>query len=341
MLHLKSLHLTYKTLDVSRPVLIFGAGNFAKDLSNILKNKGFNVLGFVTSDTWNNYTPQVKVQLLIGIYNRESPFNRLYEEVLDHGYTDIFSPIDIYNNFSTELGWRYWLGTPDQILDNLDNISRVYNMLSDDISRKCLNELCMFRLGLNLDYSSVRHSEVQYFNDLTLNKLIVSFVDGGAYNGDSFNQLKSVMPSVSQAFLFEPSSANYQLMVNNVKDAVCLPLAISDKLSQLRFNSNNGEGSTFSDAGDTVVTAVSIDDMFSCQIDFIKLDLEGAEALAINGAKNVIKSSRPTMAISLYHKPCDIWEIPLQLLNYCIDYKFYIRQHYNNSFDCVLYAVPI
>ena len=87
---------------------------------------------------------------------------------------------------------------------------------------------------------------------------------------------------------------------------------------------------------------VSLDQLFPNvhNLSFIKLDLEGGEFKAINGAKRLIRNSRPVMAVSIYHKPQDIWEIPLLLSEYCEDYNFYIRQHNFNSFDSVLYAVP-
>ena len=76
------------------------------------------------------------------------------------------------------------------------------------------------------------------------------------------------------------------------------------------------------------------------KVDFIKLDVEGAEKKALDGAKQLIVRSRPVLAISLYHQPQDLWELPLFLSTICENYKFYIRQHYANSFDSVLYAVP-
>jgi hypothetical protein len=70
------------------------------------------------------------------------------------------------------------------------------------------------------------------------------------------------------------------------------------------------------------------------------MDIEGAEALALIGAKKIIKKCRPILAISYYHKPDDIWEIPLLLEKQCENYKFYLRQHLYNSFESVLYAIP-
>ena len=43
----KGIHPTNIFLDISRPVWIFGAGKFGRDLSSVLRNRGFNVAGFL------------------------------------------------------------------------------------------------------------------------------------------------------------------------------------------------------------------------------------------------------------------------------------------------------
>jgi hypothetical protein len=89
------------------------------------------------------------------------------------------------------------------------------------------------------------------------------------------------------------------------------------------------------------IAAVALDEILpNIKIDFIKLDVEGAEAQVIDGARKMINRCRPVLAISLYHKPNDLWELPELLFDLCPGYDFYIRQHYFNSFESVLYAIP-
>ena len=110
----------------------------------------------------------------------------------------------------------------------------------------------------------------------------------------------------------------------------------------LSFSSDGGEGSLISEEGNLHIAVAPLDDILINQsIDFIKMDIEGAELLALAGAKKSIEKNRPILAISYYHKPDDIWKIPLWLSEHCDNYKFYLRQHHYNSFDSVLYAVPV
>jgi hypothetical protein len=121
-----------------------------------------------------------------------------------------------------------------------------------------------------------------------------------------------------------------------------LPLAAAEKYSMLSFISGQGEGGAIGINGNTNIAAVALDElMVNTPVDFIKLDVEGAEAQVINGARQLIHRCRPVLALSLYHNPQDIWILPELLFEVCEDYSFYVRQHYFNSFDSVLCAVPI
>lgn len=74
------------------------------------------------------------------------------------------------------------------------------------------------------------------------------------------------------------------------------------------------------------------------RIDFIKMDIEGAELKALHGSENTIKKFKPKLAICVYHDNKDFTEI----LNYidCLNlgYKFYLGHYTIMQFETVLYA---
>lgn len=347
-------------LTTTSPVWIFGAGNFGCDVCKTLLRNGFDVHGFLDSNpksetilglpvlTWNQLkTHQFTSQLVIGIFNRGIPLDEL--EILAHsaGFTNVFMPWHVYTQFGQELGWRFWLSPPETILDNQSLLEEVYQSLADDESRQCLLEICAFRLGQHTAYAKFNHTEQQYFNSLTLKALPAkktSYIDGGAYNGDTFLELTD-KTEIESAYLFEPDPENFRSLakavISNGSNIMCLPLALTDQYSILSFSAGNGEGGTISEAGNVHIATVALDKLLPNQhIDFIKLDVEGAEIQALEGAIKLIKRSSPILAISLYHKPQDIWEIPLFVRKTLPNHKIYIRQHYYNSFDSVLYSVP-
>jgi hypothetical protein len=59
---------------------------------------------------------------------------------------------------------------------------------------------------------------------------------------------------------------------------------------------------------------------------------------ALLGAREIITEDAPKLAISVYHKFGDIWEIPHYILNYFPGYKIYLRNEFV-SYDYICFAV--
>lgn len=70
------------------------------------------------------------------------------------------------------------------------------------------------------------------------------------------------------------------------------------------------------------------------RVDYIKLDIEGAELDMLHGAAKTISRWKPKMAISAYHKPEDLWTLALYIKSIRPDYEFQFR-HY--KIDCTDY----
>ena len=74
--------------------------------------------------------------------------------------------------------------------------------------------------------------------------------------------------------------------------------------------------------------------------DFLKMDIEGAELSAINGAKNIINQYHPKLAICVYHRAADIREIFKTVLNIRADYHVYLRHYTEGIYETVMYFIP-
>lgn len=352
-----------EALDKNRPVWIFGAGDFGRSLSlSLSAHSEINVLGFVETDPksssilglpiidWPTLASKdSKAQVALGIFNRAMPMDKLVDLHHSFGFSSMIMPWESYDMLSQAMGWRYWLSKREFILSNMDRIEKVASLLSDQESRDSLLRITAFRLGHDLSYASYQSDEQQYFNSLTLAKFNgsgITYIDCGAYNGDTYIDLANhPQINIKRAFLFEPDPQNFTNLVENTKgrkhDTFCLPMGVGEQYKMMNFTSGMGESGAVQSSGNTSIAIVSLDEIFdNSQIDFIKIDVEGGEASIFRGAKKVIERSRPVIAASLYHNPQDIWELPEILFEICEDYHFYIRQHYFNTFDSVLYAVP-
>ena len=70
------------------------------------------------------------------------------------------------------------------------------------------------------------------------------------------------------------------------------------------------------------------------------MDVEGSELEALRGSIKTIRKYQPKLALSLYHKPEDIIEIPIFLEGLGLGYKYYLRHYQTRMEETVLYAVP-
>lgn len=97
----------------------------------------------------------------------------------------------------------------------------------------------------------------------------------------------------------------------------------------------------FPDQAGTAVT-VSIDQFVKDhkidKVDFIKMDIEGAELPALKGALATMRKFKPDLAIAIYHSWEDLVHIPLWLASQQIGYRFYLRHYTIHSEETILFA---
>ncbi|MDM5284692.1 FkbM family methyltransferase [Peribacillus frigoritolerans] len=93
------------------------------------------------------------------------------------------------------------------------------------------------------------------------------------------------------------------------------------------------------------VKTISIDDFVFenkvPKIDFIKMDIEGAELNALKGAKTTILRHQPKLAICLYHNAGDFSQIFEYIMKLGINYKFYLGHFTIWEGETVLFAQPL
>lgn len=76
------------------------------------------------------------------------------------------------------------------------------------------------------------------------------------------------------------------------------------------------------------------------RLDFLKMDIEGADYRALGGMRETLTRLRPQVAVCLYHDPAHMWEIPRRLMDWLPNYRFYVRHYSYTRFECLMYAIP-
>jgi FkbM family methyltransferase len=119
-------------------------------------------------------------------------------------------------------------------------------------------------------------------------------------------------------------------------------LAVGDKTfkssNKIDDFSNISPGGLNSDSFDMM----KLDDYVVAQnlnnVDFIKMDIEGYEMDALNGAHNLVKEFKPKLAISGYHRFEDLWEIPFKIKDLNPNYDLFFAHHSPIKWESVFYA---
>ena len=94
-------------------------------------------------------------------------------------------------------------------------------------------------------------------------------------------------------------------------------------------------------SGNMKGNVVRLDDAIcNARISFLKMDIEGAEPQALEGARQTILAQKPKLAICVYHHIKDLWEIPLFIKSLVLEYRIFLRHHTTLDYETVCYALP-
>jgi len=188
---------------------------------------------------------------------------------------------------------------------------------------------------------------IQYFDFVKSNTSKKEiFIDGGSLYGDSIKDFIKWCNNYNKIYAFEPNKKCYAQLEKaiehyNIKNILAYNKGLWCTKTKLNFSSGEFGDSEIKKSGKTRIRVDTIDNVVKNDpITFIKLNIEGAELEALKGAYNTIAKNKPVLAICLYHKPEDIVDIPIYILNNFNEYKLYIRKYSWFMNRLVLYCIP-
>lgn len=204
--------------------------------------------------------------------------------------------------------------------NNEQRVNRICDILEDEESKKVYRAMIKFRCSSKYSDLPDNHMRTQYFEndffryDKTHPEV---FLDCGAYDGDSIQRFKKYMKKrnipISKIIAFEADSNNFDLLKLNHSDVISYNACVWNRETHICFSGNNltGTGKETNDCEEGVsIRAITIDNCRECDdVTFIKMDIEGAEMYALEGAKKRIIANRPKLAICIYHSDEDMIRI--------------------------------
>lgn len=354
---IEEARLREKTTFVRRtePLVLFGAGTLGRKMLAALRESGLEPVAFADNNSALHGSKVNGVEVLSPSYAADRWGHKALFVVT------IFQPLD--KGLNARLRWLESLGCenvisflplawslenilphfgaerPSSILRESSTLRHIAEIWSDVKSREIFRQQLMWRL--RADFSAIEApSPNQYFPDDILKPgLDEAFVDGGAFDGDTF---RSMPWSPARIWAIEPDPVNLRILKSQAGPSVTIcETALGREQGKARFNASGTMASARSESGSIEVQISTLDALLAeAEPTFIKLDVEGEEFAALEGARELLKRSQPVVAVCVYHKPEDLWTIPVFLKNELPNHKFALRSHAHDGFELVAYAIP-
>jgi FkbM family methyltransferase len=332
------------------PLFLWGCGNYAEYIYAILsKNKiaidgvyidtdpksglvfhGYKVVSF--KEVESKYP---RINIIRGNGNIEQEVRYRSMPIVE----TVYSFFDLMG-----FGWQI---NEERINMYADSINAMYNVFDDNTSRESFAAYLKSRYFGSWIYIQPYVCEKMYFPDFIELSGHETFIDCGAFDGDTLKLFSNKTSTWDNYFAFEPSIKPYDALCkyiadNKLENVQTYKTGVWNKKTTLSFVEGNDISRIVEGEydGGIKIKVDALDNI--CEIvpvTYIKMDLEGSELDALEGAKNTILKNKPKLAISIYHKRSHLVDIYKFVSGLNLEYKFYFRIHTKVGSDAVLYAV--
>lgn len=345
---------------VGRPIVMYGMGNGADKILRVCERYGIEVADFFASDGFvRGHSFHGKVVLSYSAmkekYVGQNPIILLSFASSRPEVLELFRRV----------GAEFEFYAPDvpvfgDVLFNMEffeanraRFEAVYASLADEESRRIYENVISYKLSGDISYLWDSESERgEVFEGILRSSEIGSYLDLGAYNGDTVRELIAVAPSLTRVTALEPDARTFRKLTEYAGgvsgiDIRCVNAGAWSECGTLSFdasgNRNSGISSVPAHAGARLseVEVVSVDSLLSGEgVDYIKYDVEGSERQALLGSAETIRRYSPRLLVSLYHRSEDLFDLPELVHELCGEYSLYLRRFpYIPAWDLNLYAV--
>lgn len=216
-------------------------------------------------------------------------------------------------------------------------------------------KLYFFEIGVAIDFIIEQYAYKIGNKNVVAVETGDTVLDLGGCWGDTALYFANKIGEKGKVYSFEFIPDNIKLFNRNtalnpklVSQIELVPHPVSNVSGQTIYFKDNGPGSSvafepFKEQTGTTST-ISIDDFVNLNniktIDFIKMDIEGAEPLALEGAIETIRKFKPKLAIAIYHSMDDFFKIPNWILSLDLDYEIFIDHFTIHAEETVCFAKP-
>jgi FkbM family methyltransferase len=244
---------------------------------------------------------------------------------------------------------HYLFDVPNRVRENADGIRAVAQLWEDGGSRAEFLAQLRFRACSDFALPEPVNHEIYFPQDLFDLTSRDVFVDCGAFDGDTIRRYLLRQPTPSGRIeAFEPDPKNLSRLrgyvaglPDQVRSQIAIhPYAVSARRERVRFEATGTEAAAVGRGTDEVEAAPLDEVLATVSPTYIKMDVEGSEVDALNGARRLLQKHVPALAICVYHRVDHLWAVPKLIHEVSDQYRLFLRPHLLEGWDTVCYAVP-
>lgn len=342
-----------------RPIVMYGMGNGADKIIAVCEKYGVEISDFFASDgfvrghSFHGKTV-ISYSAMKEKYRGQSPivllsFASSLPDVLAL-FKKVGEECELYAPDVPVFGET--LFTIEFFEENRARFEAIYDILADEESKRIYENVILYKLTGDIKYLWESESDKKNVYEEILDcKSILSYVDLGAYNGDTIREMLHFNPNLKSVIALEPDSRNFRKLneyAQNVTNCEikCINAGAWNENTTLLFDASGNRNAGIVSKGNIVskikeVPVISVDEVIDgAKIDYIKYDVEGSEKEALLGSTKTIKAHSPKLLVSLYHRSEDLFTLPELVKEINSDYSLYLRRFpYIPAWDLNLYAV--
>ena len=342
----------------TRDIWLYGMGNGADKILAVLDKRGIAVRGVFASDGF------VRGQAFHGMPVRSfSEVRALYPPngcviLLSFGTArpEVLAAIE-------NVAASFPLFVPDVpvcsealfnkafFLANKEKLAAARALLADDISRRIFDLTLAYKLTGRYDYLMAAVDDEARESTLIPPKTVSRMADFGAYTGDTVRAMLEKGAPLHYVCAVEPDRRNHRKLTAfaQTQTDYCIEVhraAVSDTVGEAPFdasgNRNAGLATGRESAAEAVPTTTADVLLAGKCIDYIKYDVEGAEAAALCGTAKTLAEDKPRLKVACYHRSEDLFALPLLLHRLAPDYELCLTRHPSvPAWDLDLLCLPL
>ena len=347
----KTIHQTVwdNLAEEKRPIVLYGMGDGADKILQVFSARQIQASGVFASDEFvrGHSFLGYKVKKYSDICREYDDFNVVlaFATHLDNVLENIKRINNEHPVFAPDVPVAGGgLFTTEYVKENEDKFDFVYNHLADDESKSVYLDIINFKISGKVDYlfNSFCDKNEVYSKLLNLNNNEI-IADLGAYDGDTIREFTAYTNGkYEHIYALEPDPKNFRKLSKNTENLTNIDIYNMGAWSRrdtLIFDRQGSRNSKLSSKG-IPVEVCDLDSLIDSPVTMIKMDIEGSELQALNGAEKTIKTYSPKLYICAYHRNEDIFSLPMKIMKINPEYKIYFRHSkyipaWESNFYCV------